>query len=153
MRRLSRRAASPGIGHGSSPPAAPGPCLVAAWSAPAITLASRSRAATSSSSAADAPVAGAGSSRDQPAEHAFAPRARAPGRRASLGVTTIFQVIGYTLLDFDDAYQLTEVGTFSARYAYLATWDIDALLDEPAGQHVSLPSVRHEFRELLLTQL
>ena len=35
----------------------------------------------------------------------------------------MFQVIGYALLDFDDAYQLTEVGTFSARYGYLAIWD------------------------------
>jgi hypothetical protein len=72
--------------------------------------------------------------------------------KLSLGVTTMFQVIGYTLLDFDDAYQLTEVGTFSARYAYLATWDIGTLLDELASHHVNLPSVRREFRQLLLTQ-
>ena len=69
----------------------------------------------------------------------------------SLGVTTMFQVIGYTLLDFDDAYQLTEVGTFSARYAYLATWEMGTLFDEMAGHHVSLPSVRREFRQMLLT--
>ncbi|HEY6786592.1 MAG TPA: hypothetical protein VI365_04700, partial [Trebonia sp.] len=73
--------------------------------------------------------------------------------KLSLGVTTIFQVIGYALLDFDDAYQLAEVGTFSARYAYLATWDLGALLDELVGHHVSLPSVRGEFRQLLVTQL
>ena len=40
--------------------------------------------------------------------------------KLSLGMTTIFQVIGYALLDFDDTYQLTKVGSFSARYAYLA---------------------------------
>jgi hypothetical protein len=73
--------------------------------------------------------------------------------KLSLGVTTIFQVIGYALLDFDDAYRLTEVGTFSARYAYLATWDIGVLLDELAGHHVNLPSVRREFQQLLLTKL
>jgi hypothetical protein len=73
--------------------------------------------------------------------------------KLSLGVTTVFQVIGYALLDFDDAYQLTEAGIFSARYAYLATWDLSALLDELAGQHMSLPSVRKEFRQLLLAQL
>ena len=72
--------------------------------------------------------------------------------KLSLGVTTMFQVIGYTLLDFDDAYQLTEVGIFSARYAYLATWDIGALFDELAGDQVSLPSIRREFRQLLLIQ-
>jgi hypothetical protein len=70
--------------------------------------------------------------------------------KLSLGVTTIFQVIGYVLLDFDDAYQLTEAGTFSARYAHLATWDIGALFDELAGYHVNLPSIRQEFRQLLL---
>lgn len=73
--------------------------------------------------------------------------------KLSLGVTTMFQVLGYALLDFDDAYQLTHVGTFSARYAYLATWDIRRLLDELAGHHVSLPSVRREFRQLLTHQL
>jgi len=70
--------------------------------------------------------------------------------KLSLGVTTMFQVLGYALLDFDDAYQLTEVGTFSARYAYLATWGIGRLLDELAGHHVDLPSIRQEFRQLLL---
>ena len=63
----------------------------------------------------------------------------------------MFQVIGYVLLDFDDAYQLTEAGTFSARYAYLATWDIGTLFDELAGHSVNLPSIRREFRQLLLT--
>ncbi len=71
--------------------------------------------------------------------------------KLSLGVTTMFQVLGYALLDFDDAYQLIEAGTFSARYAYLAAWDMGTLFDELAGHHVSLPSARHEFRQLLLT--
>ena len=68
----------------------------------------------------------------------------------SLGVATVFQVLGYALLDFDDAYQLANVGTFSARYAYLATWDIGALFDELAGRHVDPVSIRQEFRQLLL---
>jgi hypothetical protein len=38
----------------------------------------------------------------------------------------------YALLDFDDAYQLPEVGIFSPRYAYLSTWRIDELLKELA---------------------
>jgi len=70
--------------------------------------------------------------------------------RPSLGVREAFQVIGYALLDFDDAYQLTDVGIFSARYAYLARWDLPALLDELAGQPASLADTREEFRQLLL---
>lgn len=70
--------------------------------------------------------------------------------KLSLGITTVFQVLGYALLDFDDAYHLTDVGTFSARYAYLATWNLGALCDELAGQHIDLPTVRQEFHQLLL---
>jgi hypothetical protein len=67
----------------------------------------------------------------------------------SLGVTVMFQVIGYALLDFDDVYRLTELGIFSARYAHLATWDLGALLDELAGRPVGLVATRQEFRALL----
>ena len=70
--------------------------------------------------------------------------------KPSLGVHEIFQVIGYTLLDFDNAYELTEAGIFSARYTYLATWHIDELLNELAGQPVNLADVRHQFRSLLI---
>jgi hypothetical protein len=47
-------------------------------------------------------------------------------------------------------YQLTEVGVFNARYAYLSTWRIDQLRNELAGRPVSLPATREEFRRLLL---
>jgi len=67
----------------------------------------------------------------------------------SLGVAVMFQVIGYALLDFDDAYRLTELGIFSARYAHLTTWDLSTLLDELAGHSVSLSAIRQEFRALL----
>lgn len=70
--------------------------------------------------------------------------------KLSLGVATVFQVIGYALLDFDDAYHISSAGMFSARYGYLATWDIGALLDELADCHVDLPTVRQEFRQVLL---
>jgi hypothetical protein len=71
-------------------------------------------------------------------------------KKPSLGITDLFQVIGYALLDFDDEYKLDELGIFSARYAYLATWDLGALLEELAGGQVSLQGTRTEFRELLL---
>lgn len=67
----------------------------------------------------------------------------------SLGVTVLFQVIGYALLDVDDAYALTELGIFSARYAQLAIWDLSTLLDELAVRPVNLATIRQEFHELL----
>ena len=73
------------------------------------------------------------------------------GAKPSLGIREIFQIIGYALLDFDDAYQLTEVGIFSARYAYLSTWRIGQLLNELTGSPVSLSTTRQEFHRLLLS--
>jgi hypothetical protein len=71
-------------------------------------------------------------------------------KKLSLGVTDLFQLLGYTLLDYDDEFGINMVGIFSARYAYLATWDIGGLLGELAGQPVSLYALRGQFRELLL---
>ena len=69
--------------------------------------------------------------------------------KLSLGITDLFQVIGYALLDFDDEYKLGTLGIFSARYAYLATWGLGALLEELAEGQVSLQATRQEFRQLL----
>lgn len=71
-------------------------------------------------------------------------------KRPSLGVREIFQLIGYALLDFGDVYQLSEFGIFSARYAYLATWDIGSSLAELAGCPIDLADIRQEFRQLLV---
>ena len=59
----------------------------------------------------------------------------------------MFQLITYTLMDWDDEYKLQEFGFFNARYGYLATWDIDVLLHE-IGK-VTLHEARMQFRELL----
>jgi hypothetical protein len=61
----------------------------------------------------------------------------------------LFQLVGYALLDFDDEYGVTEVGLFSARYAYLATWLLSTLLEDLAGHKIDLQSTRQEFHELL----
>jgi hypothetical protein len=71
-------------------------------------------------------------------------------KKPSLALTDLFQVIGHALLDFDDEYRLNALSIFSARYAYLATWELPALLSELAGHNVDLPMVRGRFRDLLL---
>lgn len=69
--------------------------------------------------------------------------------KLSLG-TDLLQVIGYALLDFDDDYRIAELGIFTARYGYLATWELGALLSELAGHEISVQSARAEFRGFLL---
>lgn len=70
--------------------------------------------------------------------------------KPSLAKVELYQLVGYALLDFDDAFGLESVGVFNARYGYLATWDLADLLEELAGFRVSLPALRGQFRELLL---
>lgn len=70
-------------------------------------------------------------------------------RRAVLDKLDLLQLIGYALLDFNDDYQITELGIFAARFAYLATWPAAALLSEMAGHDVDLPATRDAFRQLL----
>jgi hypothetical protein len=72
------------------------------------------------------------------------------GKRLSLAVTDLFQLLGYALLDYDDEFGISAVGIFSARYAYLATWELGDLLVELAGQPVSLADVRGQFYDLLV---
>ncbi len=69
--------------------------------------------------------------------------------KLSLPVTDMLQLIGYALLDFDDAYRLDTLGLFSARYGYLATWNIASLLSDLARHPVSLAATREEFQALL----
>lgn len=71
-------------------------------------------------------------------------------KKLSLAVTDLFQLLGYAMLDYDDEFGITTVGIFSARYAYLATWELGELLGELGGHPASLPSVRSQFRDLLL---
>jgi hypothetical protein len=71
--------------------------------------------------------------------------------KLTLAAKDLYQLIGYALLDFDDEYKLAELGIFSARYAYMANWSLDALLEELAGRRVSVETVRREFHHLLLT--
>lgn len=70
--------------------------------------------------------------------------------KPSLGVKDAYQLIGYALLDFGDEYRTTAAGLFSARYGYLATWELPRLLEDLAGRKVSLSGLRKEFEDLLI---
>lgn len=70
-------------------------------------------------------------------------------RRLSLDKADLYQLVGYSLLDFDDTYRISEVGIFSARYGYLATWPLAGLLSELAGHPVDPAAARLEFEHLL----
>jgi hypothetical protein len=70
-------------------------------------------------------------------------------KKPSLGVTDLWQLLGYVLMDYIDQYAITDVTLFSARYGYLAQWNLGMLLPQLAGRPVTLAGLRAEFRELL----
>lgn len=69
--------------------------------------------------------------------------------KPSLGVTDLWQVLGYALMDYVDEYAVTDVALFCARYGYLAQWNLGTLLPQLAGRPVTTAALRAEFRALL----
>lgn len=55
----------------------------------------------------------------------------------------LHQVIGYTLLDFDDEHQITQVGICSSRYGVARSWDVEWLIGR------NLKEARAEVRDVL----
>jgi hypothetical protein len=70
-------------------------------------------------------------------------------KKPSLGVTDLWQMLGYVFMDYIDEFAITDVALFSARYGYLAQWNIDVLLPQLAGRPVTATALRAEFRTLL----
>jgi hypothetical protein len=71
-------------------------------------------------------------------------------RRCSLDRFTLYELLGYLLLDYENAYRVEALGVYSARYAHLAIWPLAELLDMLAGGPVDLAQARAEFRQVVL---
>jgi len=61
-----------------------------------------------------------------------------------------FQLVGCALLDFDDASRPDSLDHRGAHYRHLVTWELDVLVADVAGAPVHLPTLRAQFRTLLL---
>lgn len=73
----------------------------------------------------------------------------AGGRRAQLSANTVYQILGYALLDDTDRYGLRRVAFYQARYGHLASWDLVDLLSTLAGRPVDLAAARAGMREAI----
>lgn len=71
------------------------------------------------------------------------------GKKPSLAVTNLWQILGYVFMDYNDKFGITDVALFSARYGYLAQWSLDELLPQLAGGPATTAALRMEFRVLL----
>jgi len=74
-------------------------------------------------------------------------RRRDGRRRCSLDLGTLLQLLGYLLLDYQDAHRVQALGVYAARYAYLATWPVADLFAELASGPINLAEVRADFQQ------
>jgi hypothetical protein len=65
----------------------------------------------------------------------------------------LYQLLGYVLMDFSDAYAIRRVGLYAPRFASFQTWPLAQVLDAAAGKSVDLPQARGEFEQVLRTDL
>ena len=64
---------------------------------------------------------------------------------------TLFQLLGYTLLDLDDSLGIRRVAILLPRQPYIAIWKLDDLLGRDADE--VLPKLREAFAGVLATVL
>lgn len=69
--------------------------------------------------------------------------------RPTLDKQTVLQLAGYTLMDFTNRYEISELGVFSARYRSLITWQQSEFFNTLGNRHVDLAAEREAFSSLL----
>ncbi|MGB8343715.1 MAG: hypothetical protein WCD86_02470 [Ktedonobacteraceae bacterium] len=61
----------------------------------------------------------------------------------------LYQLAGYLLLDYNDAYHITSVGIYMVRQGLLLKWDVSTFLQKLTGDdHVSLRALRQAFQTI-----
>lgn len=81
------------------------------------------------------------------------PKKQDGSRYMPLNRVTLDQLLGYLLLDYTDQYQIRQIGIYQARYAHLAVWPVQTLLDELAGTETDLAALRRGFKEAVREQM
>lgn len=62
----------------------------------------------------------------------------------------LYQLLGYTLLDFNNRYQIDRVGLYLARQGRLIDWQLDALMQRLSATELpTLEQLRSEFNDVL----
>lgn len=74
---------------------------------------------------------------------------RTGNRSDGLALTALYQVVTYVLFDHSDAYKITDIGIYSARYGSLVTWPLPYALNAMADEPIDLAKERDEVWRLL----
>lgn len=70
-------------------------------------------------------------------------------RTDGLAATDLYQLLAYALLDASDAYGITALGVYSARYGRLVTWPLEYVTSTMAGRAVDFSAERRRVDAML----
>lgn len=70
-------------------------------------------------------------------------------RNATVDLVDLWQILGYAFSDYNDEYQIREVGFYFSRHGLQVAWSLDALMELMAGAPKNLANVRMQFRDVL----
>lgn len=79
----------------------------------------------------------------------LAPKTKAGDRPDVLKPEHILQLLGYALLDHSDAYAITSVAIYSARYGSLTDWPLDRVAEITGGRQVDFATERQRVWDLM----
>ena len=72
--------------------------------------------------------------------------------RPTIDGKLMWQLIGYTLLDYDNEYELSSIGVYYSRQKKLFQWDLECALQELSGKPLNIADLRNQMKELLLSR-
>lgn len=68
---------------------------------------------------------------------------------AKIGRRWPWRLLGYALLDYDDAYEIDSLGLYLPRQGMLIQWPLDEYASRLAGQPVTVAELRNDLRHAL----
>jgi hypothetical protein len=72
-------------------------------------------------------------------------------KQSAIDARWIHQLLGYVVLDYDDAYAIDSLGFYLARHGVLRSWPLQECLETLTGTtDASLPVLRSEFRAVCM---
>ena len=73
--------------------------------------------------------------------------------KPTLGREWVWQLIGYLLLEWDDAHQISGLGVYSSRHGVLVIWPLSEFLSHASKQQPRpVASLRDEFRKIVVNR-
>lgn len=70
-------------------------------------------------------------------------------KNRSLERAMVYQLVGYLLLDYEDDYEISEVGFYLSRVPALVRWPAEAVVTSLSNGRETIEGLRHDMRRLL----